>query len=133
MTSTTRPELGELKPGQKVMVYRSPNDMRNRKPEEKAIPAVIVKASRVWIEIEKPGVESWSVNRWRMRRDTQDEGTQFSGSDYRFVTLEQHEWNETRTWALGVLKDHGLSVEPRSRWAGREAELADILAKEEKA
>jgi len=126
-----RPELGELKPGQPVMVYRSPNDMRRRQPEERAIPAVVVKAARVWVDLQKAGEEDlpeWSVNRWRMRRDTQDEATQFSGSNCRFVTLEQHDWEETRRWALGFLRENGIEIRTSGKWHGREVELADIIS-----
>lgn len=121
-----RPELGTLTVGQQVMVRRSSNDMRHRKPEDRYIPAVVVKAARVWIELERADGLRGS---WRMRRDTQDEGTQYSGSDARFLTLEQHAWQETRDWALAVLRDHRLTVQPGSPWRGREIELADLLAK----
>jgi hypothetical protein len=120
----SRPELGELKPGQPVMVYRSPNDMRGRDPGEHAIPAQVVKADRVWIGL---ATEGGVVRRWRMRRDTQNEGTQYSGSNARFVTLEQHDWEETRRWALGFLQENGVDIRPDSRWHGREVELADII------
>lgn len=126
-TKRTRPELGELTPGQPVMVRRSPNDMRGRKPEDRYIPAVVVKAARVWVDLE--GTEEIWKRTWRMRRDTQDEGTQYSVSNARFLTLEQHAWQETRDWALAVLQEHGLTVESRSPWRGREIELADLLAK----
>lgn len=125
-----RPELGELKPGQPVMVYRSSNDMRWRKPEERAIPAVVVKAARVWVDLKKPGddVATWSIYRWRMRRDTQDEGTPYIGSNASFATLEQHAWDETQSWARGYLEENGIRVEHRSKWHGREVELADIIS-----
>lgn len=126
-----RPELGELKPGQPVMVRRSANEMRRRPPEERYIPAQVVKASRVWIELKAaetaPDAQRWMT--WRMRRDTQNEGTQYSGSDASFATTEQHEWDQTQAWAWGVIKDNGLTVEPRSPWRGREQELADLLTK----
>ena len=125
-----RPELGELKPGQPVVVYRSPNDMRGRKPEDRTIPARIVKANRVWIEIETADyVQSQIGHRtWRMRRDSQNEGTQYSGSNDRFVTVPQHEWEETKYWAYGFLRENGIDLRSGSKWSGREVELADIIS-----
>lgn len=123
---TKRPKLGELEPGQRVMVRRSYNDMRSRPPEERYIPAVVVKAARVWIELERADGLRGS---WRMRRDTQDEGTQYSGSNARFLTVEQHAWEETRDWADSVLRDNGITLDARSPWRGREIQLADLLAK----
>lgn len=124
--SKTRPKLGELEPGQPVMVRRSPNDRRGRTAEDRYIPAVVVKAARIWVDLARAGGRSET---WRMRRDTQDEGTQYSGSNASFATMDQHAWDETLAWARAVLKDHGLTVDPRSSWRGREIELADILAK----
>jgi hypothetical protein len=112
------------------MVVRSPNDQLRRKPEDWYIPAVVVKAARVWVEIAQAGKEDlpkWVIYRWRMRRDTQDEGTQYSGSDARFLTMEQYAWEETRRWALGVLTENGIDLQHGSVWVGREAELADLL------
>ena len=129
MTTSTRPELGELTVGQPVMVRRSSNDMRRRPPEQRYIPATVVKVGRVWVTLEgqEPG---WRSSRqWRMRLDTQNEASQYSGSNASFLTMDQHAWEETASWAMAVIRDHGLTVESRSPWRGREIELADLLAK----
>jgi hypothetical protein len=119
-----RPELGELTSGQKVIVYRSSNDRRRREPDDHTIPAVVVKAARVWVELAS------TENRltWRMRRDTQNEDTPYSGNNARFVTPEQHDWEETRRWALGYLQENGIDIRPGSPWRGREVQLADIVS-----
>jgi hypothetical protein len=126
-----RPELGKLEPGQRVIVRRSPNDMRGRPAEERYIPAVVTKVGRVWVDLE--GTErrtQWSgLPTWRMRMDRQDEGTQYSGSNASFATLDQHAWDETRDWALATLRDHGIDLRHDSPWRGREIELADHLSK----
>jgi hypothetical protein len=127
MTNTERPALGELTVGQPVMVRRSANDSRRRDPAECYIPAVITKAARVWIEMAKPDSSEWSIYRWRMRRDTQNEATQYSGSNASFATLEQHEWDKTQAWALGLLHDQGIRVDRESPWSGREVALADLI------
>lgn len=125
-----RPQLGELKPGQQVMVRRSANDMRGRKAEERYIPAEVVKTARVWVDLKKSGEEAslWSIYRWRMRKDTQDEGGQFSGSNASFATMEQHAWDETRNWAREFLGENGIRLDQGSRFCGREVELADIIS-----
>jgi hypothetical protein len=125
-----RPELGELVPGQRVMVYRSTNDMHCREPEERAVPARIVKANRVWIELETANFVPSQIGHrtWRMRRNTQDEASRYSGSDASFATLEQYEWDETRNWAAGFLEKQGIRVDWWRPWSGREVELADIIA-----
>lgn len=122
---TKRPELGELNPGQPVMVRRSRNDMRGRKPEDQYISAVVVKDSHVWIKL--AGKDGSLGRTWRMRRDTQNEATQYNGSDDSFVTLEQHAWDKTREWGRVVLWEHGIRLDRGSRWIDREAELANLL------
>jgi hypothetical protein len=124
-----RPELGELETGQKVMVYRSSNDMRRRSFVDLAIPAVVVKAARVWVDLARSDLDGKCIEyqTWRMRRDTQDEATRYSGSNSRFVTLEQHEWEETRRWARGYLWDQGIDLKRPGTWVDREVELADII------
>lgn len=124
---TKRPELGELTPGQSVMVRRSVNEMRGIKPEDRYIPAVVVKAARVWVDLKRVG-KGWPQS-WRMRRDTQSESTRYSGSNASFATMEQHAWDETQTWARGVLKENGIRLDHQSPWKGREVELADLISK----
>lgn len=121
----TRPPLGELKPGQKVMVRRSANDMRRRPAEDRYIPAHVVKVGRVWATI----AATEKVIEWRMRMDVQNEASPYSGSDSSFLTLEQYAWEETRTWALGVLGAMKIDILPGSPWRGREVELADLLTR----
>jgi hypothetical protein len=127
MTTSKRPELGELTVGQPVMVRRSPNDMRRRPPEERYIPAKVVKVARVWVELGRAD-DMPMLMTWRMRLDTQDEGTRYSGMNASFLTMDQHAWTETRDWARAVLRDHGIRLDQGSPWSGREAELADLLS-----
>jgi hypothetical protein len=127
-TTAARPKLGELEPGQPVMVRRSPNDMRRRPPEERYIPARVVKAARVWIDLESTDERQFLLT-WRMRRDTQDEASQYISYNASFATLDQHAWDQTREWALATLRDHGIDLLRQSPWRGREIELADLLSK----
>jgi hypothetical protein len=107
-----------------VIVYRSPNDMRRRDPEDRTIPAVVVKAARVWATLSA----TEKIIEWRMRRDTQREDTPYSGSNASFATIEQFEWDETRRWAFGFLREQGITIESHSLWRDREVELADIIS-----
>lgn len=104
--------------------------MRNRPAEDRYIPAVIVKAARVWVDLvqkDHADASPWSIYRWKMRRDTQNEGSDYSGSNASFLTLDQHAWEETQSWAREILKDNGLVIDRDSRWRGREVELADLI------
>ena len=87
----------------------------------------IIASIKASSDLERVG-DGWPKT-WRMRRDTQNEGSQYSGSNSRFLTMDQHAWEETQTWALAVLQDHGIDLRSNSPWRGREIELADILAK----
>lgn len=130
MTTTKRPELGELKLGQKVMVRRSANDMRGRKSEDRYIPAVVTKVGRVWVDLARADLpeKALGYGTWRMRMDTQCEGSQFSGSNDSFATLDQHDWDQTQAWAREVLTEQGLRILDRnSPWYGREVDLAQLL------
>lgn len=124
--SKTWPALGKLKPGQQVMVRRSMNDRRGRTPEDQYIPAVVTKVGRVWAEMERSG--GGFLYRWRMRMDTQDQGTPYSGSNANFLTMEQHAWRETLDRALAVLRLNGITLQYESVWIGREVELANLIA-----
>lgn len=129
-TTNARPKLGDLEPGQKVMVRRSSLDQRGRKPEDRYVPAVVVKAARVWVELKRADLPESALGHrhWRMRRDTQDEATQYSGSNASFATLDQHEWDKARNWAHGVLQENGIRLDHSSPWRGREVELADMIS-----
>jgi hypothetical protein len=129
-TRKGRPALGTLEPGQDVIVKLSPNDSRRRPREECYLPGRVRKVARVWIEIERVGDTGWPKE-WRMRRDVQHEGSTYSGSNASFATLEQHAWDETYTWASGVLSAAGIRLDPGSPWRDREIELADLISKAE--
>lgn len=134
MTTTARPELGKLEPGQPVMVRRSHNDRRYRDHGDEYIPAKVVKVGRVWVDLERSDLGDlprWSINTWRMRMDRQSEATNYSGSDASFATLDQHEWDKAQTWALAVLRDNGIRLDRESPWAGREVELANMISRGE--
>lgn len=127
MTDRGKPALGKLEPGQDVVVIRSPNESIRHRPEDRRIPTKVIKVARVWVELGDPSAPEWSVSRWRMRLDTQDEGSDYPGNNARFLTVEQNAWEETRDWARGVLQENGIDLRGSSPWRGREIELVDLI------
>ncbi len=103
--SNERPLLGEIKAGDEVIILRS----RLRGAEREPVTAHVVKASRVWVELSGNGTS------WRMRRDAQDEGNEdYPSSNNRFVTPEQHAWEQKLQKANAVLKAAGITIGYRS-------------------
>jgi len=125
-----RPDLGELKPGQRVMVYR--NTGKGWLPaEDRWTPAEIVRVGRVWVYIASVSTTVGYDGRvhgaraWRMRKDSQDEGTR--RLDF-FRTMEQHAWEKNQRRARVVLEENGIRIERHSPWYDREIELADLIS-----
>lgn len=126
----TRPELpATLPPGTPVWVRRSPNSTGRRDPAARYVEARVVSAARVWITIERADLPPKALGHqtWRMRRDTQDEATQYTGSNASFLTVEQYRWDRRLEAAQAVLTEQGISIDRTGPWYGRTVELADIL------
>lgn len=115
----------KLAPGDKVFVVRSMNDMRRRSDAGRYIPAVVKSAARVWVTLTSDE-GGWPFV-WRMRLDTQDDGGNYPGSSYRFVTAEQKDREEATSAARKLLREQGIIVEYSSPWRGKEAKLAELL------
>lgn len=124
MSAQGRPALGKPAVGDLVYVIRSANDMRGRKPEDRAIPAKVVKVARVWVTVE---TETGYSRERRFRISDQSDGSNYPGSSERFVTSEQLAWEITRRGANEYLRDQGVDIGYRSPWRGREVELAALL------
>ena len=121
--------MGSVAQGDRVMVVRSMNDMRRRPSNECYIPATVTKAARVWLELEEVTPVGRYPRTWRMRRDTQKDGSQYPGSSERFVTMDQYRAEVAQHEARAFLSGQGITVEHSSPWRGREVELANILHK----
>lgn len=118
----TRPALPESLPtGTPVWVRRSPNASRGNGGSN-YIEARIVSAARIWVKIE--AVDGSQT--WRMRRDSQDEATQYSGNNYSFLTEAQYAYRRRLDSATAFLAEQGIRIE-RGPWHGRQIELADAL------
>jgi len=123
----------DVQRGDTVMVYPSPNDARwGNEP----VKATVTSAARVWVEITEnvhAGLGAVCIGQWRMRRDTQDQGTQYTGSNWSFMTLEQHAAHQQQLAADAFLKEHAIRPERYSRrsednWpAERRVKLAAVL------
>lgn len=118
MTPPQRPALGDLKPGEPVIVI----DARSREPE---IRAHVVKAARVWIEIKADD----SPRTWRMRRDTQNENTGYGYGGNRFATVEQRAWDRRFAAADAYLTELGITFRSGALWGAPEkrVQLADMI------
>lgn len=129
MDINERPALGELKPGDMVLVRRSANDMRRRPDTDRYIKAEVVTAARIWITIRHADLRY--AKEWRMRRDTQDEATQYSGSNCSFVTPAQHEYDERLRAIDTVIRDAKVRLDngcPNKDWTPERREaLAELI------
>lgn len=115
----TRPEAADVKLGDEVFVIQY-NYGRGVLPAPR--PARVVKAARVWLEIE----DAAQRRHWRMRRDTQNEGTGYS-YNARFVTPAQLKVElETRA-ATDFLREQGIEVRREGPWWPLERRM--VLAK----
>ena len=131
MNLDQRPTLpATLKPGDKVFVRRTAQDMRGRSADQWYIPAEVVKAARVWITIKT--TDQW-LREYRMRRDKQSETSGYGASDRSFVTPEQREYDDRIAEINAVIDAAGVDVErhvhPADRkWTpSRRAALADFI------
>jgi hypothetical protein len=113
----------QFKEGDAVLVI--PTSYGHRQARQEPIPAMIVKAARVWLTI---AVEKPYPREWRMRRETQREETGTNYSD-RFVTAEQYEAEQRAVRDLRFLNEQGVVIGPRSPWRDRVSELADLIRK----
>lgn len=92
-------------------------------------PAVVTKAARVWLtltEKREQVPESWHRRTWRMRRDSQDESTGYSGN--RFFTLEQWAAREARMAAERVLSEANVVFGPGRSALRRDEQIIALAA-----
>lgn len=122
MSTRQRPDLGDIKPGDPVIVT---DPDRAGRQTERQTRAHVVKASRVWIEIKADD----SQRTWRMRRDTQNENTGFGYGGHQFVTAEQHAWDQRLAEADAYLTELGIEFRPGRLWSATEKriQLADMI------
>jgi len=118
-----RPAVGVLSQGQSVYVVTPPNYSRHRGEKSRYCAGTIVKIGRVWITVQS------GLSEYRLRLDNQTDGSQYSGSSYRFLTEEQRAWELARNEAEEYLQAQGIHVAMDSPWRPVSARirLAEIL------
>lgn len=123
MADERRPELGTVTVGQTVIV--SPSD-----PRQKDVRATVAKVGRVWIEL-KPE-DGFFLAYYERRFRLSDQRTESrTGTGTYFYTEDQYAWDRRKIEARKFLRDAGIAVDDsyatKSRWKGREVELANLL------
>lgn len=119
MEKMERPKVGTLKIGDPVLI-RVPGRYVN--DDVRWQPGTVMNVARVWISVCPEGWGRWL----RFRLDTQDGGTEH-GSRYRFVTPEQHAYDERMATARRVLTDAGIRYDYHSPFS-RDDSLTLALA-----
>lgn len=120
-----RPALGPIAVGDTVIVteymYR----------DTRKVTCTVTKAARVWIELEEADSRDQWPRRYRMRRDSQNTGSDYSRQDY-FRTPEQEEWDVRLADADSYLRAQGIGIHSASPWRfpARRIRLAEILRAE---
>lgn len=108
-----RPALGKVAVGDELLVIEA--SYNNSRIQKLPITAVVEKAGRVWVDlVERDQVKSHRRT-WRLRLDTQDTGSKYSHTD-RFVTAEQHAWEQRTKAARKVLFEAGISFNTMQSW-----------------
>lgn len=119
----SRPELGPLTVGQKVLVIEADHYRRKSEP----VPATVTKVARVWVTLTEITARP-HPREWRMRIDVQRENHRdYSQLDARFVTPEQWAYEHRETEARAFLKEERITIEYGSPWRDRAVELADLI------
>lgn len=122
-----KPDLGPIAVGDPVIVVK--RRYGGNRDDALFINAVVTKVGRVWVEMaEKDQVRSMAQT-WRLRKDTQDDGTGV-GWPTRFVTPEQNAWDDRVHAAWKALIEAGINPTGSSLWRTDEDRflaLADFL------
>jgi hypothetical protein len=115
-----RPALGKVAVGDRLLVI--PATYNNRMKQE-PVEAVVTKVARVWVEMERSDGNGFRPTTWRLRLDTQHDG---ADSNYRtrFLTPEQHAWEEQTRMARVTLFDAGITLNGATPWRDEERLLA---------
>lgn len=119
-----KPELGKVAVGDRLLVIPASYGRGALDPVE----AVITKAGRVWVELADADDVRSLARTWRLRLDTQDSGSGYSGRD-RFVTREQYAWEQRDSAVHRYLTEVGIRPDRDSPWDGSEQRivLANLL------
>lgn len=116
----SKPELGRVAVGDRLLVIVP----RYSTPYPEPIAADATKVGRVWVEMEEVEQVRSFKRTWRLRLDTQGDGTNGGKYGERFVTAEQYAYEERLRKARATLFDAGISLNGNTSWRDDERSLA---------
>lgn len=116
-----RPALGPVNVGDTLLVFEA-RYHRSKIPNP-PIDATVVKVGRVWIDLEEANEVASFRRTWRLRLDTQDDGTKGSAYHDRFMTADQYAWQQKVSEARQVLDDAKIRLDFGSPWREDEDRL----------
>lgn len=115
-----KPELGPVAVGDRLLVIIP----KYNNPYPEPIKADVTKVGRVWIEMEETEQPRSFKRAWRLRLDTQDNGTTSGRYGERFLTADQYAWEERIRLVDAALFDAGISLNNSTPWRDGERRLA---------
>jgi hypothetical protein len=124
----SKPELGKIEVGDRLLVIPA---RMSRFADTTPRRVTVIKAARVWVDlVAEEDQDRLHPRTWRMRRDTQDEGTSSNYND-RFVTQEQYGWEQRARAAEEYLTEIDLQLSWQSPWTkgDKVIVLANLLRK----
>lgn len=116
------PKLGDLRTGYQVIVIPDPSAWTNQ-----AVPARVVKADQVWIEVEALKGEPLPEQARRFRRDTQSTSDRPECGDPVFYSMEQWMRRLRNAKARAYLNELGIAIDASSPFASDPTGLADAI------
>lgn len=116
-----RPALGPVRVGDTLLVFEA-RYYRSKTPNL-PIEAEVTKVGRVWIELRAVHDVRSMAKTWRLRLDTQDDGTKGSAYHDQFMTPAQHAWQQKVSDARQVLDDAKIRLDFGSPWREDEDRL----------
>lgn len=116
------PELGDVSPGDELIVTVDPNARRPRR-----IRVRVTKAAPVWIDVEALDGTYLPENARRFRRDNQSAKAGAEHWTPHFHTLEQWAYRERQSRTHEYLREVGVQAMPGSRFNGDPVALANAV------
>jgi hypothetical protein len=115
-----KPALGKVAVGDRLLLIIP----KYNNPYPEPVKADVTKVGRVWVEMEETEQVRSFKRTWRLRLDTQNDGTANGRYNERFVTAEQYAWDERVRLAGATLSDAGISLNNSTPWRDDDRLLA---------
>ncbi|WP_030248001.1 hypothetical protein [Streptomyces sp. NRRL S-455] len=120
MTRNGLPQLGDVNPGDELVVIDDPSSRNLR-----TVRVRVTKVAPVWIDVES--VDGSRLSESRFRRDNQSAKAKPEHWTACFYTLEQWAWKERNARAHRYLREIGVSADLGSRFSGDPLTLANVI------